>query len=114
MTCANCGHSLPADAKFCPQCGTRTAATAPDDGQRRHASIVFSDLSGYTALNERLDPEEVELIMGRVKDAATRIVGSHGGIINQFIGDEVVALFGIPVARRGREGGRRSCSRTGI
>lgn len=72
----------------------------PEDGQRRHASIVFSDLSGYTALNERLDPEEVELIMGRIKDAATRIVGSHGGVINQFVGDEVVALFGIPVARR--------------
>ena len=71
-----------------------------EDGQRRHASIVFSDLSGYTALNERLDPEEVELIMGRIKDAATRIVGSHGGVINQFVGDEVVALFGIPVARR--------------
>lgn len=72
----------------------------PEDGQRRHASIVFSDLSGYTALNERLDPEEVELIMGRIKEAATRIVASHGGVINQFIGDEVVALFGIPVARR--------------
>ena len=78
----------------------RIAGLAPDDGQRRHASIVFSDLSGYTALNERLDPEEVELIMGRVKEAATRIVARHGGIINQFIGDEVVALFGIPVARR--------------
>jgi len=78
----------------------RLAALAPDDGQRRHASIVFSDLSGYTALNEKLDPEEVEAIMGRIKQAATRIVGSHGGVINQFIGDEVVALFGIPVARR--------------
>lgn len=92
---------MPAGAKFCPQCGERTAGGVADGGQRRHASIVFSDLSGYTALNEKLDPEEVELIMGRVKEAATRIVGSHGGVINQFIGDEVVALFGIPVARRG-------------
>ena len=100
MTCSNCGLTLPVGANFCPHCGTRTAGLVPEDGQRRHASIVFSDLSGYTALNERLDPEEVELIMGRIKDAATRIVGSHGGVINQFIGDEVVALFGIPVARR--------------
>ncbi len=100
MTCANCHQALPVDAKFCPHCGTRIAGLAPEDGQRRHASIVFSDLSGYTALNERLDPEEVELIMRRIKQAATRIVGSHGGVINQFIGDEVVALFGIPVARR--------------
>lgn len=100
MICTICHHALPVDAKFCPHCGTPTAGPVPDDGQRRHASIVFSDLSGYTALNERLDPEEVELIMQRIKEAATRIVGSHGGIINQFIGDEVVALFGIPVARR--------------
>ncbi len=100
MTCANCHHALPVDAKFCPHCGTRTAGLVPEEGQRRHASIVFSDLSGYTALNERLDPEEVELIMARIKQAATRIVASHGGVINQFIGDEVVALFGIPVARR--------------
>lgn len=100
MTCSNCGHTLPVDAKFCPHCGTRSAALVPEEGQRRHASIVFSDLSGYTALNERLDPEEVETIMARIKQAATRIIGSHGGVINQFIGDEVVALFGIPVARR--------------
>jgi class 3 adenylate cyclase/tetratricopeptide (TPR) repeat protein len=100
MKCSNCGHALPADAKFCPHCGTRIVGLAPEDGQRRHASIVFSDLSGYTALNERLDPEEVEHIMGRIKEAATRIIGSHGGVINQFVGDEVVALFGIPVARR--------------
>ncbi|MBK6998487.1 MAG: AAA family ATPase [Rhodoferax sp.] len=100
MTCTSCHHALPVDAKFCPHCGTPIAGSAPDDGQRRHASIVFSDLSGYTALNERLDPEEVELIMRRIKETATRIVGSHGGVINQFVGDEVVALFGIPVARR--------------
>ena len=101
MICSSCSQSFPAGAKFCPQCGTRVAAAVTDEGQRRHASIVFSDLSGYTALNEKLDPEEVESIMGRIKEAATRIVGSHGGVINQFIGDEVVALFGIPVARRG-------------
>ncbi|MBI5108190.1 MAG: AAA family ATPase [Rhodocyclales bacterium] len=100
MTCSNCGNTLPVAAKFCPHCGTRIAGLVPEDGQRRHASIVFSDLSGYTALNERLDPEEVEAIMGRIKEAATRIIGCHGGVINQFIGDEVVALFGIPVARR--------------
>lgn len=100
MKCSSCSHTLPVDALFCPRCGTRSASVAPEDGQRRHATIVFSDLSGYTALNERLDPEEVELIMARIKDAATAIVSSHGGVINQFVGDEVVALFGIPVARR--------------
>ncbi|MCH8887750.1 MAG: alpha/beta fold hydrolase [SAR324 cluster bacterium] len=50
-------------------------------------------------MNERLDPEEVQAIMGRVKEAAVRIVETHGGIVNQFVGDEVVALFGIPTAQ---------------
>ena len=70
------------------------------DGERRHATVVISDLSGYTALNERLDPEEVEEIMTRVKMAARKAIEQQGGIINQFIGDEVIGLFGIPIARR--------------
>jgi hypothetical protein len=49
-------------------------------------------------MNERLDPEEVRGILGRIKGEAVRIVESHGGIVNQFVGDEVVALFGIPTA----------------
>jgi class 3 adenylate cyclase/tetratricopeptide (TPR) repeat protein len=68
------------------------------EGERRQATIVFSDLSGYTAMNERLDPEEVEAIMRRIKEEAVRIVESHEGIVNQFVGDEVLALFGIPTA----------------
>jgi class 3 adenylate cyclase len=68
------------------------------EGERRHATIVFSDLSGYTAMSEKLDPEEVEEIMNRVKEAAIRIIESYDGTVNQFIGDEVVALFGIPKA----------------
>lgn len=98
MNCAACAHPLPETAKFCPECGHRV--TGVDDGERRHATILFSDLSGYTALNESLDPEEVEAIMDRVKRAATLVVARHGGIINQFVGDEVVALFGIPTAHR--------------
>lgn len=98
MNCAACGHPLPETAKFCPECGHRTAGA--EEGERRHATILFSDLSGYTALNECLDPEEVEAIMDRIKRAATAVVARHGGIINQFVGDEVVALFGIPTARR--------------
>ena len=59
---------------------------------------MFSDLSGYTAMNEKLDPEEVERIMSRLKSDAVGIVEKHGGIVNQFAGDEVLALFGIPTA----------------
>ena len=129
MRCAACEHDNPEGARFCAQCGTPLARTCPacgitvdpeqrfcsgcgarlgtagaraaeNDAERRQATVVFSDLSGYTALNESLDPEEVEAIMQRVKDAATRVFEVQGGTVNQFVGDEIMALFGIPVARR--------------
>jgi class 3 adenylate cyclase len=68
------------------------------EGERHQATVVFSDLSGYTSMNEKLDPEQVEAIMSRIKMEAIRIVESHEGIVNQFVGDEVLALFGIPTA----------------
>ena len=71
---------------------------APSEGERRQATVLFSDLSGYTAMNETLDPEEVEGLMSRIKAEALGIVERHGGLVNQFVGDEVLALFGIPTA----------------
>ncbi len=68
--------------------------------ERRQAAILFSGLSGYTAMNEKLDPEDVERIMGRVKTEAVRIVESHGGIVKQFVSDAELALFGIPAAHQ--------------
>jgi class 3 adenylate cyclase/tetratricopeptide (TPR) repeat protein len=121
LACTQCGQVNPPGSKFCNECGhnlTQPAAPAessqptqqpgltaapPDsassiEGERRQATIVFSDLSGYTSMNERLDPEEVEAIMSRVKKEAVRIIERHEGIVNQFVGDEVLALFGIPAA----------------
>jgi class 3 adenylate cyclase/tetratricopeptide (TPR) repeat protein len=74
--------------------------------ERRHLTIWMADLCGYTRLSEVFDPEEVALLMDRIEHEATRIVVEHGGIINQFVGDEIVALFGVPTsheddARRG-------------
>lgn len=80
------------------------AAMAPrsgsEEGERRHATVVFSDLTGYTALNEAFDPEEVEQVMARIKQEAVAVIERHGGRVNQFVGDEVMAMFGVPVARR--------------
>lgn len=67
-------------------------------GERRQATILYSDLSGYTAMSEQLDPEDVESIMNRIKEGAVWIIESLEGTVNQFVGDEVVALFGIPHA----------------
>jgi len=67
-------------------------------GERRELTVLFSDLSGYTAMNERLDPEDVEDIMQEVIRRGTNIVEKHAGIVNLIVGDELVVLFGIPDA----------------
>lgn len=79
---------------------TTPAAARQEEGERRHATVMFSDLTGYTAMNEAFDPEEVEAIMGRIKREAVVVIERHGGRVNQFVGDEVMAMFGVPVARR--------------
>ena len=105
--CPACGAAVAEAQKFCAGCGRplvapgRAAAPlAADAGERRYATVVFSDLSGFTMLNERLDAEEVEEIMVRIKREASSIVEHHGGIVNQFVGDEIYSVFGVPQARR--------------
>ena len=108
--CLQCGTPVFAGQRFCTGCGADVSraeiarpvdSPAPaDDGERRQATVMFSDLSGYTALNESFDPERVEALMARVKADASAVIARHGGTVNQFVGDEIMALFGIPVARR--------------
>ena len=101
--CGHCGFACEVSQRFCNACGhalTALTASAADEGERRHATVMFSDLSGYTALNEATDPEDVEAIMGRIKAEATAVIERHGGTVNQFAGDEVMALFGVPLAHR--------------
>ncbi len=106
FSCPRCREQLPDKAKFCSSCGTPTAIRAMvadgepviEQGERRLATVLFSDLSGYTALHQHMDPEEVEAVMLRLKRMAIEIVETHGGIVNQFVGDEVLALFGVNAA----------------
>ncbi len=97
--CGECGHKFaePAETAPPPAVSAREPASAPS-GERRQATVLFSDLSGFTAMTEQLDPEEVQGLMRRLKDRAVEIVEAHGGIVSQFVGDEVLALFGIPTA----------------
>ncbi len=74
------------------------ASAALPHGRRSPATVLFADLSGYTTLTEAVDPEEVAGLLNRILGEAGRILEAHGGTVNQFAGDEVKAVFGIPAA----------------
>jgi class 3 adenylate cyclase/tetratricopeptide (TPR) repeat protein len=104
QTCENCAAALAFDANFCSACGHARKGVDDtsnlDGGERRYATVVFSDLCGYTKLNETTDPEVVDALMRHIRRLASEVLERHGGTINQFVGDEVMALFGVPITRR--------------
>ena len=65
-------------------------------GERKHVTVMFSDLSGYTAMTEKLDPEEVKEIMDRIFGKISQVVVKYEGFIEKFVGDAVMAIFGVP------------------
>jgi len=103
-TCPNCNFSNPPQFKFCGECGHKLEEAAIGrieaqiEAERKQVTVLFSDLSGYTAMSERLDPEEVREIMSQVFGEITSIVNKYDGSIQKFIGDAVVAFFGVPKA----------------
>jgi class 3 adenylate cyclase/tetratricopeptide (TPR) repeat protein/ribosomal protein L40E len=123
LTCAKCGTELPAGAKFCLQCGQPVSArvvpsqfTSPGsytpkhlaekilssksalEGERKQVSVLFVDVSGFTSLSERLDPEDVHGLMNRAFELMLTEVHRYEGTVNQFLGDGIMALFGAPIA----------------
>jgi class 3 adenylate cyclase len=96
--CSQCGTTSDG-AKFCPECGTPLAvAKAVGRRERRVVSVVFADLVGFTSRSERLDVEDVQAFLGGYHELLRRQLESHGGVVEKFIGDAVMALFGVPVA----------------
>src|SRR5436853_4835414 len=92
--CGGCGVENPDRAKFCLECGAQLAATAPERF-RRTVTILFSDIVGSTALGERLDTETLSRVMGEYFAAVKPAVERHGGTLAKFIGDAVMAVFGL-------------------
>lgn len=68
-------------------------------GERRRATVLFSDLRGFTAMCERMAPEHVVLFLNRYLDAMVDVLVAHGAVVDKFVGDAVVAVFGVPVTR---------------
>jgi class 3 adenylate cyclase/tetratricopeptide (TPR) repeat protein len=122
LRCVNCGTELPAGAKFCFECATPVGApgaaprfASPESytpkhlaekiltskaalvGERKQVTVLFVDVSGFTSLSERLDPEDVHRLMTRAFDLMLIEVHRYEGTVNQFLGDGIMALFGAPV-----------------
>jgi len=118
--CPSCGKSNSSGSKFCDECG-QDLRTHPDptslrkreshqedakpqieedqtclpiEGERKHVTVLFSDMSGYTAMSEKLDPEEVKEITSRVFGEIAQVIAKYEGFIEKFIGDAVMAIFG--------------------
>ncbi len=102
VVCVACGFTNDLQARFCGGCGAalsgeaQAVAVAPAD--RRPVSVMYVDLSGYTALSAKLDPEDTNRLLRRFFETVDRIVLGFGGTIDKHIGDSVMALFGAPIA----------------
>ena len=99
--CRTCGQGNPEVARFCLACGASLAAQPPTGRDvRKTVTVVFCDMAGSTALGEQLDPESLRRIMGRYFEAMRAVLERHGGTVEKFIGDAVMAVFGIPLSTR--------------
>ena len=117
--CSACGAQLEPDDQFCGDCGTPTAAGIAQEGSEaaaaqpahlsqrvvlaptelRHVSVLFCDLVGFTPFSEKRDAEEVREVLSGYFELARSIVGRYGGAVEKFIGDAVMAVWGVPVAK---------------
>src|SRR6188472_243131 len=99
LVCPECRRENPADARFCSACGTRLEP-APREAreERKVVSVLFADLVGFTSQAERLDPEDVRATLSPYYTRLRGELERHGGTVEKFIGDAVMAVFGAPVA----------------
>jgi class 3 adenylate cyclase/tetratricopeptide (TPR) repeat protein len=95
--CAQCGEDAGPRARFCPACGATLPEPAPQRETRKVVTVLFSDVTGSTSLGERLDPESMRRVMTRYFDEMRAALEAHGGTVEKFIGDAVMAVFGVPV-----------------
>jgi class 3 adenylate cyclase/tetratricopeptide (TPR) repeat protein len=93
--CAACNAENGPGARFCSACGTALAPD-PDARTRKMVTILFSDLTDFTPLTERLDPESLHAVMSRYFTAMRAVIDRHGGRVEKYIGDAIMAIFGVP------------------
>jgi len=95
--CPSCGSENPEGFRFCGSCGAALAEAPSAREVRKTVTILFCDVTGSTALGERLDSESLRRVMERYFTLAREVLERHGGTVEKFIGDAVMAVFGVPV-----------------
>jgi class 3 adenylate cyclase/tetratricopeptide (TPR) repeat protein len=98
ITCPSCGTRNPEGARFCNNCGTALAQAGERRKERKFATALFADLVGSTALAEEEDPEIVQAVVGRTFDRMAEEIARYEGLLEKFMGDAVLAVFGVPRA----------------
>jgi class 3 adenylate cyclase len=96
--CPSCGATNAARSRFCSSCGSRLPDAPPPREERKLVSVLFVDLVGFTARSERADPEDIREALQLYHAEAKQRIEHHGGVLEKFIGDAVMAVFGAPVA----------------
>jgi class 3 adenylate cyclase len=96
--CSRCGADNAQGQKFCGECGAALAAGPPPREERKVVTVLFTDLVGFTSRSEQLDPEDVRAMLSPYYLRLRREIERHGGTVEKFIGDAVMAAFGAPVA----------------
>src|SRR5919204_1014600 len=94
VSCPKCAAEMPIEFTFCGRCGARLNAHELTESETRQVTVLFADISGFTALAERLNPDELHENMRMAWDAIAADIREQGGLIEKYIGDAVVAVFG--------------------
>ena len=95
--CPSCGHGNPDGAKYCMQCATPLEGSRVAE-ERKVVTALFCDLVGFTAMSESADPEDVDRVLGDYSAMARSAIESYGGVVEKFVGDAVLGVFGVPAA----------------
>lgn len=101
LACSSCGSVYEPGSKFCDECGYPLAresqidsSISPSKGERKHVTVLFSDLCGYTTISEKLDPEEIKEITAGIYSEVARVIDKYDGFVEKYAGDAVMVLFG--------------------
>src|SRR5688500_16659203 len=97
--CQQCGEQNPERFRICGMCGAPLAPAGVRREARKTVTIVFSDLKGSTSLGEQLDSESLREALGVYFDAMRAVIERHGGTVEKFIGDAIMAVFGLAAVR---------------